>query len=73
LTLAKLKELGVKLIPVELPKFPVNDLAIILSAEAGAAFDDLTRSNRDDLLVRQIKMHGQMYFVLPALFLLLNI
>lgn len=55
LTLAKLKELGVKLIPVELPKFPVNDLAIILSAEAGAAFDDLTRSNRDDLLVRQIK------------------
>lgn len=55
LTLAKLKELGVKLIPVELPKFPVNDLAIILSAEAGAAFDDLTRSNRDNLLVRQIK------------------
>lgn len=55
LTLAKLKELGVKLIPVELPNFPVNDLAIILSAEAGAAFDDLTRSNRDDLLVRQMK------------------
>ena len=34
---------------------PVNDLAIILSAEAGAAFDELTRSNRDTLLVRQIK------------------
>jgi Asp-tRNA(Asn)/Glu-tRNA(Gln) amidotransferase A subunit family amidase len=26
-----------------------------LSAEAGAAFDELTRSSKDDLLVRQIK------------------
>jgi len=33
----------------------VNVLSIVLSAEAGAAFDELTRSNRDDLLVRQIK------------------
>ena len=55
LTLAKLKELGAELIPIELPDYPVNDLAIMLSAEAGAAFDELTRSNRDDLLVRQIK------------------
>ncbi|HCY76752.1 MAG TPA: amidase [Ignavibacteriales bacterium] len=55
LTLAKLKELGAELIPIDLPNYPVNDLAIILSAEAGAAFDELTRSNRDDLLVRQIK------------------
>ena len=55
LTLLKLKELGAELIPIELPAFPVNDLAIMLSAEAGAAFDELTRSNRDDLLVRQIK------------------
>ncbi|MDH3267472.1 MAG: amidase [Ignavibacteria bacterium] len=54
-TLAKLKDLGAELIPIELPTLPVNDLAIILSAEAGAAFDELTRSNRDDLLVRQIK------------------
>jgi len=54
-TLAKLKELGAELVPIELPALPVNDLAIILSAEAGAAFDELTRSNRDDLLVRQIK------------------
>ncbi len=30
-------------------------MSIILSAEAGAAFDDLTRSNKDSLLVRQIK------------------
>ncbi|MBK7632007.1 MAG: amidase [Ignavibacteriales bacterium] len=55
ITLAKLKELGVELIPIELPDYPVNDLTIILSAEAGAAFDELTRSNKDDLLVRQIK------------------
>lgn len=54
--LAVLRRLGATLIPIELPKgLPVNDLTIILSAEAGAAFDDLTRSNRDDLLVRQIK------------------
>jgi Asp-tRNA(Asn)/Glu-tRNA(Gln) amidotransferase A subunit family amidase len=55
LTLLKLIELGAKLIPIELPSYPVNDLAIMLSAEAGAAFDELTRSNKDDLLVRQIK------------------
>ncbi len=55
LTLLKLKELGAELIPIELPDYPVNDLAIILSAEAGAVFDELTRSNKDDLLVRQIK------------------
>jgi Asp-tRNA(Asn)/Glu-tRNA(Gln) amidotransferase A subunit family amidase len=54
-TLSKLKELGAELIPIELPNLPVNDISIILSAEAGAAFDELTRSNRDDLLVRQIK------------------
>jgi Asp-tRNA(Asn)/Glu-tRNA(Gln) amidotransferase A subunit family amidase len=54
-TLAKLKELGAELIPIELPKLPINDLSIILSAEAGAAFDELTRTNMDDLLVRQIK------------------
>ncbi len=50
-----LSSLGVRLIPVRLPKYPVNDCAIILSAEAGAAFDDLTRSGKDDLLARQTK------------------
>lgn len=54
-TLAKLRELGATLISIQLPKYPMNDLSIILSAEAGAAFDDLTRSGRDDLLVRQVK------------------
>ena len=55
LALAKLKEIGVNLIPVNLPDIPVNDLSFILSSEAAAAFDELTRNNRDDLLVRQIK------------------
>jgi len=55
ITLAKLEELGAELIPIELPKFPIDDLSIILSVEASAAFDELTRDNNDDLMVRQIK------------------
>jgi Asp-tRNA(Asn)/Glu-tRNA(Gln) amidotransferase A subunit family amidase len=55
LTIEKMKELGAHLIPVELPKLPIKDISFILSAEAAAAFDELTRSNKDDLLVRQIK------------------
>jgi len=55
LTLAKLEELGAELIPVELPDIDVNSISFILSVEAAAAFDVLTRSNKDDLLVRQIK------------------
>ena len=53
--LEALKSLGVELIPMELPDLPVSALSFILSAEAGAAFDDLTRSGRDDLMVRQIE------------------
>ncbi|MBM3875917.1 MAG: amidase [Verrucomicrobia bacterium] len=48
-----MRALGVKLIPVELPAMPVGDLTLILNVEAAAAFDDLTRSGRDDLLVLQ--------------------
>ena len=55
LTLDTLRKLGAKLIPIELPDIPVENISFILSAEAAAAFDELTRSNRDDLLVRQIK------------------
>lgn len=51
--LDKIKELGVDLIPLELPDLPVSSLSFILNAEAAAAFDELTRSNEDDLLVRQ--------------------
>lgn len=52
-TLQSLRSLGVDLIPIELPDYPVEALSFILTAEAAAAFDDLTRSNQDDLLVRQ--------------------
>jgi Asp-tRNA(Asn)/Glu-tRNA(Gln) amidotransferase A subunit family amidase len=54
-TLAKLKELGAELVPFELPSLPYNDMLIVLSAESGAAFQELSLSNRDDLLVRQEK------------------
>jgi Asp-tRNA(Asn)/Glu-tRNA(Gln) amidotransferase A subunit family amidase len=50
-----IRSLGVELVPFDLPELPVNALSFILNAEAAAAFDELTRSNRDDLLVRQIK------------------
>ncbi len=55
ITLEKMRELGAALIPVELPEYPVESMAFILNAEAAAAFDRLTRSNRDDLMVRQVK------------------
>lgn len=51
--LDKFKELSIDLIPVELPDYPVNEMALILWAEAAAAFEQLTNSGDDDLLVRQ--------------------
>jgi len=54
-TLATLERLGVHLVPIELPDLPTEALSFILSAEAAAAFDELTRSGQDDLLVRQIE------------------
>ena len=51
-----IRSLGVQLQPVELPgDVPVSSLIVILSAEAAAAFDELTRSNRDSLLTSQRK------------------
>ncbi len=54
-TLDVLRRLGADLVPIELPDHPVEALAFILSAEAAAAFDELTRSGRDDLMVRQVR------------------
>ena len=48
-----LKGLGVPLIPFELPEMKADDLGFILDAEAAAAFDDVTRSGRDRLMVSQ--------------------
>jgi len=52
-TLDEIKGMGITLSPVDLPDsatVPVKSLAIILVAEAAAAFDDLTRNNLDDKL-----------------------
>jgi Asp-tRNA(Asn)/Glu-tRNA(Gln) amidotransferase A subunit family amidase len=54
-TLARLRELGATLVPLELPRIPLKEISFVLSTEAAAAFDDLTRSCRDDLMVRQIR------------------
>lgn len=51
--LAKLREMGVQLIPIEMPKFPYDAMVPMLLAESAAAFDDLTRSGRDKLLTQQ--------------------
>jgi len=49
-----IRALGVELIPVELPtEIPVASLRLMLTAEAAAAFDELTRSNRDNELTDQ--------------------
>jgi Asp-tRNA(Asn)/Glu-tRNA(Gln) amidotransferase A subunit family amidase len=53
--LSVMRRLGATLIPIELPKIPVGAIAIMLSAESAAAFDELTRSGKDDMMVRQIK------------------
>jgi Asp-tRNA(Asn)/Glu-tRNA(Gln) amidotransferase A subunit family amidase len=61
--LDELRNMGVKLIPVKLPKGNhFGDLTPLLEAEAAAAFDDLTRSGRDKLLT------GQMPFDWPNQF-----
>ena len=54
-TLEVLRELGLELTPIELPDYPIDAMGLILSVEAAAAFDELTRNNTDDQLARQIK------------------
>lgn len=51
--LAVFRRLGVALTPITLPELPIDALSFILTAEAAAAFDELTRSGRDALLARQ--------------------
>jgi len=56
--LEAMRRLVPNLVPVELPdgdRYPSQAMGFILSVEAAAAFDDLTRSNRDDLMVRQVR------------------
>jgi Asp-tRNA(Asn)/Glu-tRNA(Gln) amidotransferase A subunit family amidase len=47
------RKAGASLVPVQLPDFPVQAINFILSAEAAAAFDDLTRSHGIDQLTSQ--------------------
>jgi Asp-tRNA(Asn)/Glu-tRNA(Gln) amidotransferase A subunit family amidase len=54
MALQTIREMGVELHEVSLPdSIPVSPLLIILEAEAATAFDKLTRSDRDSLLVAQ--------------------
>ena len=48
-----LRRMGVEPQVVELPDLPLDAIALLLNAEAAAAFDDLTLTNRDDLLTEQ--------------------
>jgi Asp-tRNA(Asn)/Glu-tRNA(Gln) amidotransferase A subunit family amidase len=52
-TLDRLRAMGIKLTPCEMPEFHFSSLLNILSAEAAAAFDELTLSGRDALLTGQ--------------------
>lgn len=52
-TLEILRKLGVNLIPIELPNLPASDLTLTITVEGAAAFDELTRSGRDKLMVNQ--------------------
>ena len=48
-----LRSLGVTLRPVDVPEAKYSALGLILSAEAAAAFDELTRTGRDAEMTRQ--------------------
>lgn len=63
IVLKTLRDMGIELIPVKLPEhLPVSALSIILDAEAAAAFSELTLTNKDDLMVRQIKWAWPNFF-----------
>jgi Asp-tRNA(Asn)/Glu-tRNA(Gln) amidotransferase A subunit family amidase len=48
-----LRAQGATLVPVEVPESGYNAMRLVLTAEAAAAFDELTRSGRDDELNAQ--------------------
>jgi Asp-tRNA(Asn)/Glu-tRNA(Gln) amidotransferase A subunit family amidase len=56
-TLATLKEMGARLIPLYFPDSLHGDemLSLIIGVESAAAFDGLTRSSQDDEMVQQNK------------------
>ncbi|MCZ6834767.1 MAG: amidase [Planctomycetota bacterium] len=52
-TLEVAKSLGVEPVKIKMPELPYGSMISILSAEAAAAFEELTLNNRDDELKRQ--------------------
>ncbi len=53
LSLERLRDMAGELIPVELPDLPLGGMFNLLTAEGAAAFDELTLTGRDSLLVWQ--------------------
>jgi Asp-tRNA(Asn)/Glu-tRNA(Gln) amidotransferase A subunit family amidase len=51
--LDRLRSMGVSLVSLALPDLPYDAMTPLLTAEAAAAFDDLTTSGRDRLLTEQ--------------------
>lgn len=55
-TISVVRQIGVDLVPLELPTdLPISAMLLTLEVEAAAAFDELTRSGEADTLVRQTK------------------
>jgi Asp-tRNA(Asn)/Glu-tRNA(Gln) amidotransferase A subunit family amidase len=52
-TLEAVRSMGIELVPIELPEVPIGALGFILRVEAAAAFDEMTRTDVDNTLVRQ--------------------
>jgi len=58
----QLKKMGAELAPVTIPEFPLYDMSLLLMCEAASAFDELTLSNRDDLMVQQDRFNWPNFF-----------
>ena len=53
--LDQLRGMGVNLKPIDFPNYPIEDLMRIMEVEFSAAFDEFTRTHKDDTMVRQDK------------------
>jgi Asp-tRNA(Asn)/Glu-tRNA(Gln) amidotransferase A subunit family amidase len=53
--LDKLREMGVNLRVIEFPNYPIEDMMRVMEVEFSAAFDEFTRTHKDDTMVRQDK------------------